>query len=181
MQLNSGVSRPTEIALTQTSGLFWRALVAFLAMPAVVAFLVPWLLVRRAGHFDMTALPIIGIGTTLLLWCVHDFHVSGRGTLAPWAPPQHLVTVGLYRVSRNPMYVAVLIILAGWALGFRSVTIWFYIAAVALAFHVRVVMYEEPWLASTFGADWLAYRARVRRWFGRTSSTTASNHHDPAG
>ncbi len=60
--------------------------------------------------------PLLGLGTVLLLWCVRDFYVAGRGTLAPWDPPRHLVTVGLYRVSRNPMYLAVLLVLTGWAI-----------------------------------------------------------------
>ena len=153
--------------MTQTPRLFWRALAAFLALPAVVAFLVPWLLRPTPAHFHAIALPIIALGTCLLLWCVRDFYVAGRGTLAPWAPPEHLVTVGLYRVSRNPMYVAVCIILVGFAVGYHAVGLWIYAAVVALAFHLRVVTYEEPRLARTFGSAWLAYRARVPRWFGR--------------
>lgn len=153
--------------MTPTAGLLARALLAFLLLPALVAFLVPWLLAPREARFAPTAVPILVLGAGLLLWCVRDFYVAGRGTLAPWAPPIHLVTVGLYRVSRNPMYVAVVIILSGWAFGFRSRELTLYAASIALAFHVRVVVYEEPWLARTFGADWLGYRARVPRWVGR--------------
>ena len=138
---------------------------AFLALPAIVAFLVPWLLVPGTARFHAVALPGVVVGTGLLLWCVRDFFVAGHGTLAPWAPPTRLVTVGLYRVSRNPMYVAVLIILASWALGFRSATLWIYLAAVAVSFHLRVIAHEEPWLARTFPAEWPAYRAQVPRWF----------------
>jgi protein-S-isoprenylcysteine O-methyltransferase Ste14 len=150
----------------RTRGLFWRAFLAFLALPGTVAFVTPWVLLPKALPFNMTALPVVVAGTFLLLWCVRDFYVAGRGTLAPWAPPQHLVTVGLYRVSRNPMYLVVLVILTGWAFGFGSRTLWAYAAVVALAFHLRVVTHEEPWLARTFGADWLAYRAHVPRWIG---------------
>ena len=56
----------------------------------------------------------------MLLWCVRDFYVSGRGTLAPLDPPKRVVIVGLYRFVRNPMYVAVLTILVGWALLYGS-------------------------------------------------------------
>jgi protein-S-isoprenylcysteine O-methyltransferase Ste14 len=159
--------------------LFWRALAAFLALPGIVAFLVPWLLAPRAASIRVTLLPIVGVGTVLLLWCVRDFYVAGRGTLAPWAPPKHLVSVGLYRVSRNPMYVAVLVILVGWALAFSSLALAIYAAAVALAFHMRVIVYEEPRLARTFGTDWLAYRARVPRWLGPISSSARSRHRGP--
>lgn len=147
--------------------LFWRALIAFLALPAVVAFFLPWLLRPRGVRFDLTGLPIVLVGTVLLLWCVRDFYVAGHGTLAPWAPPERLVIVGLYRVSRNPMYVAVLLIVAGQAVAFRSYVLAVYAAVIALAFQVRVLTYEEPWLARTFGTEWLEYRARVPRWLGR--------------
>ncbi|MGH7655914.1 MAG: methyltransferase family protein [Gemmatimonadaceae bacterium] len=144
--------------------LFWRAVAAFLVLPAVVAFLAPWLLAPGGVRFNPVVIPLAIAGIAMLASCVRDFYVAGRGTLAPWAPPTHLVTVGLYRIVRNPMYVAVLIILSAWAVGFGSRTLWIYATCVAVAFHVRVVTYEEPWLARTFGADWLAYRGLVPRW-----------------
>ena len=152
--------------MPETSSLFWRAVVAFLALPTVIAFLIPWLLVPSHRSFHPIAIPVLAGGTALLLWCVRLFYVAGRGTLAPWAPPKHLVITGLYRISRNPMYVAVLLILVGWAFAFRTVNLWVYAAVVAIGFHLRIVFYEEPWLARTHGAAWQAYRARVPRWFG---------------
>jgi len=100
----------------------------------------------------------------VLVWCTVVFYVSGRGTLAPWSPPQKLVAVGPYRISRNPMYVGVTLILSGWAVLFWSFTLTVYSALVLLAFHIRVIVGEEPWLQRTFGADWESYRARVPRW-----------------
>jgi len=98
------------------------ALLAFLVLPGTVAFAVPLLLLRPTapGSFSLQGLLLLVVGLVLLLWCVRDFYVTGKDTLAPWAPPENLVTVGLYRVSRNPMYVAVVTILWGWAIGFRS-------------------------------------------------------------
>jgi protein-S-isoprenylcysteine O-methyltransferase Ste14 len=100
-----------------------------------------------------------------LLWCVRDFYVAGKGTLAPWDPPRHLVVAGLYRYTRNPMYVAVTLLLIGWAWTFAASGLLFYAAGVALAFHLRVVFGEEPWLARTHGDAWRDYAARVPRWF----------------
>lgn len=154
--------------------LFRRAVVAFIALPTVVAVLIPWLLKPDGARFHAMALPVIAVGILLLLWCVRDFYVAGRGTLAPWAPPKHLVSVGLYRVSRNPMYVAVGTVVVGFALGYRAIALWIYAVVVLLAFHVRVVTYEEPWLARTFGAEWLAYHSRVPRWFGRQFRAVAA-------
>ena len=100
----------------------------------------------------------------MLLWCVRDFYVAGRGTLAPWAPPSRLVVVGLYRFSRNPMYIAVSLVLLGWAIAFWSVPLLIYAGIVIGAFHLRVVFGEEPWLARRHGDEWERYRARVPRW-----------------
>jgi len=153
---------------TPASGpLFWRALLAFIALPGTVAFLVPLLLLRPPGSFALSGLIPLSLGVTLLLWCVREFYAAGKGTLAPWAPPRKLVTTGLYRFSRNPMYIAVLLVLCGWALGFRSRSLAIYGLAVMIAFHLRVVFFEEPWLARTHGDEWAEYRARVPRWFPR--------------
>ncbi|MFN8670021.1 MAG: isoprenylcysteine carboxylmethyltransferase family protein [Gemmatimonadaceae bacterium] len=146
--------------------LFARALLAFLALPGVVAFVVPLALLRPAGIRALTPAGgvVVSVGIVLLLWCVRDFYVAGRGTLAPWSPPRHLVQVGLYRVSRNPMYLGVLVIVTGWAIGFGSRALAVYAMVLAVAFHLRVRYGEEPWLARRHGAAWDTYRARVRRW-----------------
>ncbi len=143
-----------------------RAVIAFLALPGVVAFLVPgvWVWLARLHVYWPLGLALIVVGVVGLLWCARDFYVSGKGTLAPWAPPQQLVVVGLYRYSRNPMYVAVAVILLGWAVTFRSASLLLYALAVMVAFHLRVVFGEEPWLARTHGALWQQYTRRVRRW-----------------
>ena len=151
------------------NGLLGRALLAFLLLPGTVAFLIPWLLLRQGqrGQFiDVLGLIPFVLGIVLLLWCVRDFYVAGKGTLAPWSPPRYLVVTGLYRFSRNPMYIAVLLVLWGWALGCRSRAIAVYALLVMLAFHLRVILGEEPWLARTHGQEWVRYKARVPRWLG---------------
>ena len=106
-------------------------------------------------------------GLVLLLWCVRDFYVRGKGTLAPWDPPQNLVVVGLYRYMRNPMYVGVLTLVGGWVLTVGSFLVALYAVVLAIAFHIRVVVNEEPWLRSQFGDDWARYSANVPRWVPR--------------
>ena len=150
--------------------LFFKACVAFLALPAVVAGLVPWLLLssdpwRRAG--TPLGWPVLTFGTGVLLWCVRDFYVIGKGTLAPWAPPERLVILGLYRFVRNPMYVGVLGIVSGLALVAGSLALGCYAVFLAVAFHLRVIKYEEPTLASEFGNEWNQYRHAVNRWVPR--------------
>lgn len=149
--------------------MFWRALFAFVAMPGMVAFLVPafWLWQSGAILQHRWGGVVFVLGTLGLLWCVRDFYVQGKGSLAPWSPPQRLVIVGLYRYSRNPMYVCVTLILLGWAASFASPGLLAYCACVDLAFLLRVVYGEEPWLARQYGASWQAYAERVPRWLGR--------------
>jgi protein-S-isoprenylcysteine O-methyltransferase Ste14 len=64
------------------------------------------------------------------------------------------------------MYIAVTLILWGWAWGFRSRAVSVYAVLLMLAFHVRVVFYEEPWLARVHGGAWDSYKARTPRWLG---------------
>jgi protein-S-isoprenylcysteine O-methyltransferase Ste14 len=142
------------------------ALLAFIALPGTIAYIVPPLIAPTPAPppNPLGALVLVA-GTSLLLWCVRDFYVAGRGTLAPWSPPRRLVTVGLYRWSRNPMYVAVALVLVGWAVWYRSRGLLIYAAGVCVAFHLRVLLYEEPTLTRMFGDEFIAYRRRVRRWF----------------
>jgi protein-S-isoprenylcysteine O-methyltransferase Ste14 len=147
--------------------LFARALLAFLLLPGVVAFLLPLAVIAPDRPYDARGLALAMPGSFLLLWCVREFYAAGKGTLAPWSPPQHLVISGPYRFSRNPMYLAVLLILAGWAAGFRSSSLATYAAVMAVIFHVRVVLFEEPWLDEKHAAEWHEYKARVPRWVGR--------------
>jgi protein-S-isoprenylcysteine O-methyltransferase Ste14 len=168
------VPRTTDAA---PNGLFWRALVAFLALPGIVAFAVPllWLAPSRPRHFDALGLLPLTVGIGALLWTVRDFYVAGRGTLAPWSPPRELVVIGLYRFSRNPMYVAVLLVLSGWAVGFHSVALGLYALAVGIAFHLRVVLGEEPWLERTHGDKWTRYKREVPRWLGIRGRVVGGN------
>jgi protein-S-isoprenylcysteine O-methyltransferase Ste14/pimeloyl-ACP methyl ester carboxylesterase len=143
-----------------------RALLAFVALPGFVAFAGPLLLAwaTGAGSFNWVALALLVPGIALLIWCVREFYVQGKGTLAPWAPPRHLVESGLYRYSRNPMYLAVTLILFGWALGLSSPVLFVYALAFVAIVHLRVVFAEEPFLAQAHRDEWKRYRARVPRW-----------------
>jgi protein-S-isoprenylcysteine O-methyltransferase Ste14 len=144
-----------------------RVIAAFLALPGVVAFALPlgFAVVENGAQIVYRAgLLLVAAGTVALMTCVHSFRVHGRGTLAPWDPPRALVQTGLYRYTRNPMYVAVALLLAGWAVTFASPALGVYAAIVALGLHLRVVLGEEPRLERLHGDAWRAYAKRVPRW-----------------
>ncbi len=144
-----------------------RAITAFVAIPGVVAFVIPiatGIVTARPPQHVPLALALVSVGTATLLWCVREFYVAGRGTLAPWARPKHLVTSGPYRFSRNPMYVSTLTILVGWSVLWDSPGLHIYTAVTLCVLVVRVCFLEEVWVERHFGSDWQRYRARTPRW-----------------
>lgn len=132
------------------------------AVPIGVAQLDPW---RAATLWPGLALVVLG--WAIVFSTVRDFYRHGRGTLAPWDPPRHLVTVGLFARCRNPMYVGVVTNVAGWAVLFSSPIVGAYAALLPLGFHIRVLLHEEPWAARTFPDAWPRYVENVPRWLPR--------------
>ena len=109
---------------------------------------------------------LFAAGLPIYAWCAYDFAVAGRGTPSPTHPPRELVVCGLYRYSRNPMYVGVSAVVFGEALYFGSGNQLVYALCVLAGFHVRVITGEEKTLRRTFGGSYEAYCARVPRWVG---------------
>jgi protein-S-isoprenylcysteine O-methyltransferase Ste14 len=110
---------------------------------------------------------LIVAGLPLFLSFLGRFVWEGRGTPAPVAPPERLVVGGPFRWTRNPGYVAAIAIVVGQGLLFASLALLAYAAIVAFVFHVFVIVYEEPTLRRTFGAEYDAYCRRVPRWLPR--------------
>lgn len=146
-----------------------KTLLFTILVPGTVVGLVPnWI---RAATGATPAQPLLQAfallpalaGLAIYLWCALDF-ARAAGTPAPIDPPRELVARGLYRYSRNPMYVGVLSMVAAQALGFASPATLLYAALLSLAFHGFVVLYEEPTLARKFGGAYQRYRASVPRW-----------------
>jgi protein-S-isoprenylcysteine O-methyltransferase Ste14 len=113
------------------------------------------------------AAALILIGLTPGLESVRRFIVVGRGTLVPAVPTEHLIVSGFYRHVRNPMYVGVLIALAGEILLFRNRGLIIFGACLWLGFHVFVSRYEEPTLTRRYGEEYLRFKRNVPRWLPR--------------
>jgi protein-S-isoprenylcysteine O-methyltransferase Ste14 len=110
---------------------------------------------------------LMALAAPVLLESCARFALEGLGTPAPVLPTKHLVVKGFYRYMRNPMYVAVVLIIAGQALLLGNVVLLVYAAVVWAAFFGFVLSYEEPKLRKTYGAEYEAYRAQVPRWIPR--------------
>lgn len=75
-----------------------------------------------------------------------------------------LVTTGLHRISRNPMYLGHVLLLAAWACWLQHPSAWIGVP-IYMAYVTRYqILTEERALSATFGTAYDAYRARVRRW-----------------
>jgi protein-S-isoprenylcysteine O-methyltransferase Ste14 len=154
-------------AATAGSALF------FALAPGTVAGLLPWSL---TGWRIGTALPwparlfgalLILTGLLVIVPAFVRFVLEGAGTPAPVAQTDRLVVGGPYRYLRNPMYVAVLLAIAGQALllGRWVLVTYGLLAAAAMVGFVKG--YEEPHLLEVYGADYEAYRRAVPGWWPR--------------
>ena len=153
--------------------------------PGTIAGYLPWLITRwrfRDEFGDSVLIPGAGIllasaGGLLLIECFVRFAWLGLGTPAPIAPTRRLIVTGFYRHVRNPMYVAVTALVAGQALLFGSMPLLGYAAAVWAAFHLFVLLYEEPTLRRQFPGDYDAFAAAVPRWLPRLRPWTGLKQH----
>ncbi|WP_157250037.1 methyltransferase family protein [Nonomuraea typhae] len=144
----------------------------FVLAPGVVAGLVPWWLTGWQFEPFWPALRVLGVmlvlaGATVIVPAFVRFVREGRGTPAPAAPPVRLVVGGFYKYVRNPMYVAVVLAIAGQALLFGQLGLLGYAALVALVTWLFARFYEEPALRRTFGKEYDDYRRAVPGWIPR--------------
>jgi protein-S-isoprenylcysteine O-methyltransferase Ste14 len=147
-------------------------------VPGTVAVYLPLLIVQgrtaASGLLFAVGIALLLLGGAIYAACVWDFARFGRGTPAPIDAPKHLVVRGLYRRTRNPMYVGVLTVILGWAALFHSAALVLHALVVATCFQLFIVLYEEPHLAQEFGDEYAAYRARVGRWLLRFPRQSAA-------
>jgi protein-S-isoprenylcysteine O-methyltransferase Ste14 len=157
--------------------LLLKNLLFTIIIPGTVAVYVPLSIARTrqpaTGFASAFALVLLVVGSAIYAWCIWDFATFGRGTPAPIDAPKRLVVRGLYRYSRNPMYVGVLTVIFGWVVLFQANALVIYALIVGLCFHCFVVFYEEPHLQGSFGKEYVDYRARVGRWLPRLRRPSA--------
>ena len=91
------------------------------------------------------------------------FHKAGT-TVKPFQESTALITDGVFRISRHPMYLGFVMIMVGVALLLGSLTPWLIIPVFAVLMEVIFIRAEEHMLAEKFGSAWLAYKEKVRRW-----------------
>ena len=137
------------------------ALIAVGAMAAAEAmrFAYSWPL----GMSRWAGVPV-AIAALGLLWWAHEQFVKARTPAAPWRASRFLVLGGPYSVTRNPMYIAGLVFLAG--VGMLRANAWYLVVLVPTwsVLHWGVVLREERYLLKLFGAPYQELLDTTRRW-----------------
>jgi protein-S-isoprenylcysteine O-methyltransferase Ste14 len=157
-----------HLSVPETLSLLLRTAVFTVFLPFLITVGGPYLLFGRLSPapppWPFFGIPVLAAGLAIYLWCAWNFIHEGRGTPAPYDPPRFLVRGGLYRFTRNPMYIGITSVLIGESLLFAFRRLALYSAAVFVVFHIRTVFYEEPTLRKIFGAPYEEYCRRVPRW-----------------
>jgi protein-S-isoprenylcysteine O-methyltransferase Ste14 len=149
----------------------------FAVAPGVVAGVIPWALTgwETGGEWPWPVRVLGGVllvaGAAVLVHAFARFVVEGLGTPAPLAPTEHLVVGGLYRYVRNVMYIAVTAAILGQALLLGQPVLLAYAAVAWAGMAAFVLLYEEPTLASRYGAQYEEYRRAVPAWWPRFSAS----------
>ena len=108
------------------------------------------------------ALPLV-LGAALNIIADQAFRAA-RTTVKPFQESIALVTDGVYRISRHPMYLGFVLSLLGLAILLGSLTPFLIVLIFAVVMDRVFIVVEERMLGEKFGQAWLNYKASVRRW-----------------
>ncbi len=106
---------------------------------------------------------LVAAGLTMVLAAIRNFARAGT-RVEPWAPSSAIVSDGIYRFTRNPMYVGMALVMLGLALILGSPASIVMVGLATLIVDRFVIRREEAYLEAKFGDEYRDYRARVRRW-----------------
>ncbi len=145
----------------------------------VVGYIPYWLRSQYPQELELGTFKYLGwlfilFGVLLYGWSALTFLLKGDGTPAIWftkhlkflvgEEPRKIVTQGLYRFSRNPMYVGVLSFVVGEAFLLESRVLLTYSLIVSAVFYLTVVLVEEPHLKKKYGQEYVDYLQSTPRW-----------------
>ena len=106
---------------------------------------------------------LFAAGAGLGIWAVATFR-GARTSPNPMSPTTALAMKGPYRFTRNPMYLGMSILSAGFAVFWNALWPLLAVPVSMVLVNVLVIAKEEAYLARLFGENYLGYKSRVRRW-----------------
>ena len=144
-----------------------RVLPPMIAVVSIIAMIVLHVVVPIAtvvpAPFSYGGAFLLATGATMIAWSRRAFQAAGT-PIKPFSESTALIRHGLYRWSRNPMYVGAVLLLTGVAILLGSVAPLIVVIAFFALLQEGFVRPEERLLEETFGEPYRAYRRSVRRW-----------------
>jgi protein-S-isoprenylcysteine O-methyltransferase Ste14 len=139
---------------------------------ALITAVLMWLVSRAAPTLafmfpagNLVAAGLAAVGPVIAISGVVTFRLA-RTTLNPTKPDSasSLVSWGIYRATRNPMYLGLLLLLTGWAIFLSNPLALLFLPAFIVYINRFQIVPEEQALTSLFAGEFTAYKSRVRRW-----------------
>jgi protein-S-isoprenylcysteine O-methyltransferase Ste14 len=137
------------------------AVVAIVTMTLLHVFMPIGIVVRAPGSY--AGLLVLATGVAMIIWSRRAFQAAGT-PIKPFTESTILIRHGLYRWSRNPMYLGAVLIVAGVAILLGSLAPMVIVIAFFAILQEGFIRREERLLDDTFGEQYQAYRRSVRRW-----------------
>lgn len=106
----------------------------------------------------------LGLAGLVLLFAAAARFIKAGTNIPTSRPSTALVTDGLYRFSRNPIYLGLTLVYLGLAVGMASLAVLLLLPPLLAVMQIGVIQREERYLEARFGEAYRAYRQRVRRW-----------------
>lgn len=148
---NPGVIAPPPLIFL--GGLLIGGLISwfypFVFLPYVVGYILGGILV------------VVGL---VIIFIARAKMAKAETNIEPWKPTTAILDDGIYKVSRNPVYVAMVFIYLGVVFLFNWLWILPPLVLVLFVMHYGVILREEKYLEQKFGGDYLNYKEKVRRW-----------------
>ena len=113
--------------------------------------------------FNYFGVVIIFLGISLILWHA-DYFKRYNTPIKPFEHSTHLIKDGMYRYSRNPIYLGMAVILFGGAMVLGSLSPFVVVPVFIIIIERAFIVKEEEFLESIFGDEYLEYKNSVRRW-----------------
>ena len=161
VQLRNPYSRPMKPRVPPPILMLIAALIMWVLnrwLPLTHWIIPPW---NRLG-----AIPAV-VAIPIMMAAVLRFR-QAKTTVNPMDPGEasKLVMGGIFRFTRNPMYLGLALVLVGWAVWLGSASPWIIPPLFVIVITKVQIIPEEQALTQLFGADYAAYRQRVSRWIG---------------
>lgn len=111
----------------------------------------------------VAAIACAALGVAMIAGALRLFERTGQDP-KPWKSTPEIVSSGVYRFTRNPMYVGMGLLQASFAFALANGWILGLLAPVLAVVHATAVRHEEAYLEAKFGSAYTEYKRSVRRW-----------------